>query len=55
LKHKLGGTQHEKGQLEDALAIQAKQQAQMEAEPAKAATRPCQLEVMLVLATGNRL
>ncbi len=27
----------------------------MVAEPAKACTRPCQLEVMLVLATGIRL
>lgn len=42
LKQKLGCAQHEKGQLKDALVLHTKQEAQMEAEPAKAATRPCQ-------------
>ncbi|DBA94353.1 TPA: hypothetical protein ACH3X1_001959 [Trebouxia sp. C0004] len=36
-KHKLDCTQHETGQLEDAIATQAKQEVEMDAEPAKAA------------------
>lgn len=36
LKHKLDCTQHEQGQLEDALANQVKLEARMEAAPAKA-------------------